>query len=533
MSVSVPNPVAPELPPRIRIGSFFLETLTTGMYEDAFHCIREYVQNALDAIGDAISAGLIRVGEGRITVTIGGTAKLPNLSIRDNGTGVKAAEAVDRFVSLGASMKHPVRHAGFRGIGRLAGIAYCSTLKFITKASGEEAATILEFDCAKLRGFMAPGAQPREVSDVVRSSVTVRAERHRIDEHFTDVEMIGLSGLGLGFVEPEKLVAYLSQHSPVDYAEGFELADRIRSLAVSFGASIPVVEVELRNRRERVAIFKPYRNSYPTSVLNAKSTIRDLETYTSKEHGWFGWFGVSNFPGEITDETVAGLRFRMKNIQIGDEDLIEKLAARLTASGSDRRLQRWAVGEIFVTNTEVVPNARRDGFEDNQAWRNIQADVQEIARRIVKRIRNASTVRNKIKKVEQSIAASRSRLSAQQVTQTAAGEVDKDLRRQLGILEKSAMTGGDPTEISRLIGQIKELREQLQSRSFHDERPSGDAAKSESAGSSSDSRQPDRQQTQPRDALTIVEEVLSEQLGVLRAKELMALIRARIAASQV
>jgi molecular chaperone HtpG len=184
------------------------------------------------------------------------------------------------------------------------------------------------------------------------------------------------------------------------------------------------------------------------------------------------------------------------------------------------------VGEIFITNTEVVPNARRDGFEDNQAWHNIQADVQEIAKRIVKRIRNTSTVRNKIKKAELSIAASRSRLSAPQVTRSAAGEVDKDLRRQLEVLEKSATSGGDPTEISRLIGQIKELREQLHSRALQD-----DAASMGSSQASSTSPgvvSAPQVQGRPRDALAVVEEVLTEQLGVDRAKELMTLVRARL-----
>jgi Histidine kinase-, DNA gyrase B-, and HSP90-like ATPase len=504
----------PELPARIRIGSFFLETLTTGMYEDAFHCIREYVQNAFDAVHDAVQAGVIGGGDGRITLTIGGSAKQATLSVRDNGTGVRGSEAVDRFVSLGASIKQPAHHAGFRGIGRLAGIAYCSTLKFTTKAMGEEAATIFEFDCGKLRGFMAPGAQPRDVSEVVRSSVTVRTEAHRTADHFTEVEMVGLSGSGLTFVEQDKLLPYLSQYSPVDYSEGFEFADRVRALASSFGAPIPVVEIEIRNRRERVPVHKSYKNSYPTSALNTKSTLRDLETYTSKEHGWFGWFGLANFPGEITDETVAGLRFRMKNIQIGNEGIIEELAARATPSGSDRRLQRWAVGEIFIVNAEVVPNARRDGFEDNQAWRNIQADIEEVAKRIVKCVRGASKTRGKLKTVEAKIASTRAQLAVPQVTKRVAGEVDQELRRQLSVLEKSTAVGADPKEVSQLIGQIKEIREQLQSRELKDETPA---------------TPPTSTPTQPQPStLEVVEQVLTEQLGAVRAGELMALIRARL-----
>lgn len=522
MSDDIPVFIAPQLPPRIRIGAFFLETLTTGMYEDAFHCIREYVQNGFDAIRDAVVAGLLSEGDGRITVAIGGTAKSPSLSIKDTGTGVRMSDAVDRFVSLGASVKQPVSHAGFRGIGRLAGIAYCSTLKFTTKAIDEELATVFEFDCGKLRGFMAPGAEPRDVSDVIRSSVAIRTIPQRARDHFTEVEMIGLSGLGLEFVEQDRLVAYLSEYSPVEYAEGFDLAERIRALASSFAASIPVVEVDLRNRRDRIPIRKPYRNSFPTSTLNTKSTVRDLESYNSKEHGWFGWFGISNFPGEITDETVAGVRFRMKNIQIGDEGIIEDIATRLTPSGSERRLQRWAVGEVFITNTEVVPNARRDGFEDNQAWRNVQADIKEVAKRIIKRIRSASTARAKIKQAEGKIEANRSRLADPKVTKRVAGEVDQDLRRQLLVLEKSTSTGADPKEVSELIGQIKELREQLHRRDLEDDPPTT------TAGPTEPEVRPDIPPShKPRSLIEVVREVLLEELGENETERLMALIKER------
>ena len=68
MSTTPPSTAAPAAED-IQVGSFFLETLTTGMYEDPFHCIREYVQNGFDAIQDAIRAGDLaaEVGAGHVT----------------------------------------------------------------------------------------------------------------------------------------------------------------------------------------------------------------------------------------------------------------------------------------------------------------------------------------------------------------------------------------------------------------------------------------------------------------------------------
>ena len=460
------------LPERIKVGAFFLETLTTGMYEDPFHCLREYVQNSFDAITDAIKSDVLGKSEGKVTISVAGSDNRQTLTIRDNGIGIRTADAVDRLVSLGSSTKKPGLHAGFRGIGRLAGIAYCSTLQFKTKSVGESIATIVNFDCSKLRGFMAPGAEAREINEVIRQSVSITTMEEREIDHFTEVQMIGLSGLGLQFTATEKLRSYLSQYTPVDYASTFDFADRIRSYADDFGSPLPVIDVELRIKREKIAVLKPYKKVYATSG-EKKTILTDVHLLGSKENGWFGWFGMSNFAGEIPDETVAGMRFRMKNIQIGNESIIEDIASRLTAKGTERRLQRWAVGEIFVTSSEVIPNARRDGFEDNQAWESIKNDIEKVARTVVKTIRGASTNRNKLKNVTTVIDETRARLdqNADALPQTTAREIDQELKSQLDKIDRAVRLGASPQDAAELVASIKEMRERLEDIQVVEEAP--------------------------------------------------------------
>ncbi len=497
-----------KLPERVPVGSFFLETLTTGMYESAFHCIREYVQNSYDAVGDAVTAGILKAGSGKISIALGGTDNSRSLTIRDDGIGIPAAEAVDRLVALGASAKRPQRHAGFRGIGRLAGIAYCTVLRYQTKATGEEVATIIEFDCAKLRGFMAPGAEPKDISDVIKQSVTARTVPDKAHDHYTEVQMLGLVGLGHDFVQVETLLGYLGQYSPVDYAGSFPFADRIRKHAVEYSGTIPTVDVELRVGRERHVITKPYRKSYATGAGTQPSTVTRIEPIGSREHGWFGWFGISNFPGEIPDETVAGVRFRQKNIQIGDESIIESISAENTTKGTDRRLQRWTVGEIFITNTEVVPNARRDGFEDNEAWRAIQSDLKEVTATIVKLTRNSSKNRTKLRKASAVVEEKRSLLSAQAgpLVRSAARQIEAELRSQLTKIEQAVSGGADPKEASRVITEIKQVQEKLSELGTKADPPP---------------------KPPPKPLLDIVREVLEEELGAQQASRLMKKIQAR------
>jgi len=449
----------------IEVGSFFLETMTTGMYERPLHCVREYVQNGQDAIRDAIEARIIKSGEGQILVSVGGTAKSPALVVRDNGIGIPLAKAFSTLISLGASRKRPSQHAGFRGIGRLAGIAYCTTLRFRTKAKGEDQGTIVEYDCGLVRSYLKPGADPIDVREVVRAAVKTRTFDENHDEHFTEVEMLGLTGLGLEFIEPEKLQPYLSQVAPVEYADDFSFGDRIRALSKTYGDELAVVQLDMRPKRIKTPIHKPYRNSAAVGVPGKRadvSVLYDIEPFGSRELGWYGWIGKSNFAGELTDATVAGIRFRVRNIQVGDTRLIEDMTEELTASRSERRLQRWAVGEIFITSSLVIPNARRDGFEDNQAWRDIRYDIRDkVARRVIKLIREASDGRSTLKKVvkETDELASLTRLS--KITTGQKANFQQRINRQLAILSSNKVTGADPNEISALSSKLKGFLEAL------------------------------------------------------------------------
>lgn len=456
----------PPQPDPIEVGSFFLETMTTGMYEDPFHCIREYIQNAFDAIQDAIRQGQLGADDGRVLISLGGTTRAPSLTVRDNGIGIPATKAYSTLVSLGASRKTPALHAGFRGIGRLAGIAYATTLRFTTTAKGEAVATVVEYDCGRIRGYFSPGAEPVDVREVIRLSVTNSTKPVADDEHFTEVEMLGLVNLGKEFVDLAKLQPYLRMISPVEYSDNFEFADRIRALADGFGASLPAIHIEVKQKKERKPILKPYKNSYPTNRKNVFSKLHNIETFSSVEHGWFGWIGVSNFPGEIVDEMAEGVRFRIKNIQIGDDGIIEGLAEELTAAGSERRLQPWAVGEIFLTNPKVVPNARRDGFEDSAAWREVRRDIKElVVRRIIKLVRSASTTRSAMKKLADDLDELTTASAVAVIEQAEKDRIEALIKKSLRTLgDPEKLVGADPKEVSRLTSQFKALAEELAKR---------------------------------------------------------------------
>src|SRR3989441_8395672 len=157
----------------IVVGKDILELLSTAMYVDPLAILREYVQNAADAIDAAHLDGLLGSNApGRIDVQIHGESR--ELVVKDNGSGVNVADAERVLVAFGASGKRGKGFRGFRGIGRLGGLGYARTLTFRTRAINDPEITEIRWDCKDLREQLQTSADARDLEDVVRGVVTVR-----------------------------------------------------------------------------------------------------------------------------------------------------------------------------------------------------------------------------------------------------------------------------------------------------------------------------------------------------------------------
>lgn len=55
------------------------------------------------------------------------------------------------------------------------------------------------------------------------------------------------------------------------------------------------------------------------------------------------------------------MRMRLGNILIGDRRTMDVMF-------KESRFNGWVQGEIFVNTTGLIPNARRDDFEQNEVY---------------------------------------------------------------------------------------------------------------------------------------------------------------------
>ena len=119
----------------LTIGKYTLESLTNGMYASPLDLYREYIQNASDQIDFARKEGLLVKGKELIDIQL--DARERTITITDNATGIPSAKFKEVLTNIADSDKQIGEAKGFRGIGRLCGLAYCRELVFSSKAPGE------------------------------------------------------------------------------------------------------------------------------------------------------------------------------------------------------------------------------------------------------------------------------------------------------------------------------------------------------------------------------------------------------------
>lgn len=251
------------VPFKPHFGAFVLETLTLGMYGESRNAIREYIQNGFDSLRQAVAERLISDREARIEITLDGD--LNGLTIRDNGGGLRTENAVSVLASVGASNKDYRRNAGFRGIGRLAGIVFCDTLTFTTKATGQARRTVVTFDAKKLRERMSPQASVEDdAAQTLESCVTAKYEDDPdIGGHFFEVSLRGFFNPPMECKNHEALSTFVGQVSPLPYSPEFLHGDAIVERARADNFQIEWVRVFLREGdAEFKELFKPYGKDF-------------------------------------------------------------------------------------------------------------------------------------------------------------------------------------------------------------------------------------------------------------------------------
>ena len=375
--------------PDITIGPDILELLSSAMYVDPITIYREYVQNAADAVDVARYEGILGPDE-PAWVDISIDAQARSVRIRDNGCGVPADAFDRRLLALGSSEKRGTSARGFRGVGRLAGLGYAREVIFRASAAGETTTSELRWDCRKLKAaFLSPDTDGN-AADVIRSVTSLDKQSGTdADEHFFEVQLNGVVRLSKDqLTSPSAVAAYLSQVAPVPFAPEFCFGTEITT---ALSKHIDTGSLLIRINSATDPIYRPHRDRIACDekrqVAFEGIDVVELPGIDGNMAA-IAWVLHHEYEGALPLGTmVKGLRLRSGNIQVGGYALLEDLFP-------ETRFNSWTVGEVHVLDNRIIPNGRRDHFEQNAHYNNLLNHLLPTARAIARRCR-ASSVRRK------------------------------------------------------------------------------------------------------------------------------------------
>ncbi len=379
------------------IGKDVIESLTLGMYEDSRFIYREYIQNAADQIDIAVEQCILNFkNDSKIEITIDKADR--SITIYDNATGIKGDEIQPILKNIAQGTKDRTKHKGFRGIGRLGGLAYCDKLIFETSYYGEDIRSILIWDAKKLKEIINDRKKKEEATTVIDDITTIQTENANIKERYFKVTLVNVSNELL--LNQNNIIDYLSMVAPVPYKKGFIFQKLIYDKANEFNFSIDEYPVYVNNNQ----IFKSYTTSIYEGEKNNKKKIDELHQLeffdfinTKNDLIYWGWFSISNFTKQIPKINLArGIRLRKGNIQIGMDDCLVKFF-------KEPRGSYYFFGEIYVVSPKLIPNSRRDYFLENKTLDDFEKKIKLVFIDLHKLYHFSSTIRNTKKKVDKLI----------------------------------------------------------------------------------------------------------------------------------
>ena len=343
---------------RFKAGMYLLETLTAGMYNEPLSIYREYVQNAVDSFDLVRQAR--RRGPQFITIDLDPFERY--ISIRDNAFGIPSGTAEATLSRIGGSEKRKEKFRGFRGIGRLGGLAFCDKAIFTTKAAGESIESVQEWDCKKLRSFLVDKDQQELSLNELFDETTVfyQTNSKKKAGSYFKVNLFDVSSFRNHILDIRQIEKYLQSVAPLPFnPEEFKYADDIKDYLSEKIQNYIETKIKLNGKQ----IFKPYKNSINTTTKKPDSITEIIFFDIDSNDGIIasGWYGKrKNLIGAINrGQRVSGIRVRDGNIMIGDEHILD-------GCFREARFNSYLLGEIHVSSPKLIPNSRRDDFVDNQ-----------------------------------------------------------------------------------------------------------------------------------------------------------------------
>ena len=375
--------------PGVTVGPSILGLVTSGIYDDPLMVYREYIQNAADELSRRNGV------EGKVEIFIDPRQK--KVSICDNGPGLTYQECLEELVPVSQSKKCLGQDRGFRGIGRLSGLAFAESVTFLTRTSARDPVARVVWS---RNGLVNQANHTQRTEHGFENLVSIDTlETLDYPEHFFKVEIDGVSRHAAGvLLNRDAVRGYISEVCPVAIAPDFTFSKDVQGIFGIHEAPYSLL-VTLDDGE------KPIQRQYGSAIMlsgSKEDRFHEFEevrvpSIDGDRDAAVGWIAHSSYLGAIPKTNrIRGIRARIGNIQVGNERTFDHLF-------EEERFNRWCVGEMHILDPRIAPNGRRDYFELNPHLRNLENHLAPVFRTITTRCRAASSNRNKEKRMMSTI----------------------------------------------------------------------------------------------------------------------------------
>lgn len=379
------------------IGRQLFDIVTSGMYDNPLMIYREYIQNSVDSIDMAIENELIIGETAKISITLNGHNR--SIVIEDNGQGLSNDTAHGILTNLGCSPKEGTSQRGFRGIGRLGGLAYCDELVFETRSVNDELVSVVRWNRKEFDAIATDSQKNITLSEMIQAVASLDYAEPDEDTpvHFFKVTLRNVHRFHSDMLMSLKSVNdYLAHSAPVPYnKQTFSYAEALETY-LSEVSDYRCYQIVVNGRQ----VFRPYTDEIKLTT-NSSDYIQRIEYFQFKsadsEHIALGWYAKTQFLATLpTSLNVKGIRVRQGNIEVGGEHFLDD-------KYSETRFSGWQIGEIHVVDSALKPNARRDGFEHTPNFERFLEQAHALGRHLSSVCRKNSNVRIASSRVQSSL----------------------------------------------------------------------------------------------------------------------------------
>lgn len=372
-----------------RIGKDQMRQYMGSLYENSMVVYREYLQNACDAVEQALQKKLIpNRRQANIAVNIDRYNR--TITIEDVGIGIERKNIGDYLVSVASSQKYGQGLVGSHGIGRLNGANYCDEIIYETSFSGEPIKSTLVWDVKRAREICKDDSLDWDVTKIIDTVTDLKeAEPEEVERHYCKVTLVNVNDESL--LDQKAVINYIEQIVSVDYSTEFK--DNVRTPALSKPKN-----VEFKERFGKLWVYqitvndvpiqKTYASEYNDIVLGGMQLFVLKDEKTHEELAW-GWYALNRKAEQMKDAPFSFIRARHHNFQIGRDDLLNSYHKTQTAPA-------YVVGEVHVTHPNIRPTATRDGIEGGPDRVKFERALRKFLIRVYERYDKASHFRSEV-----------------------------------------------------------------------------------------------------------------------------------------